>query len=375
MPDGNAYKKNVGPPKSSSPPASGASSGQSGGSGGGSGGSDKPAASQSAGPGSAGGGGGSGASPPPAQKSGSAGSGGGSGSSSPPAAKSGSAGNGGGSGSSNQGAVAKGISSAVSGGGGGSGTSKPPQCPVGKGIAHAVGGASGNSATKAAGATKAAESAGTGPVGQGDYEVGPGECMSSIALDKGYFWRTIWDHAPNSELKSVRKDPNVLLPKDLVTLPTKNEKKESGATEMRHRFVRRGEPSHFRFQAKVEDEPLRNSDYVLTIDGKKQEGVTDAEGWIEVDLPGNAHSGVLVITCEGQEYRFALNLGHMEPVTELTGVQKRLKNLGFPPGPIDGKMGPKTRSAIAQFQKSQSMEPTGELDEGTRQKLAKAHGC
>lgn len=326
MPDGNAYKKNV--TKSSSPPRG--STGQSGSIG-------------------SGGGSGSGA-PPPGASGKSTGSGGGSGASNPPAQKSGSTGSGGGSGSSDQGGI-------------------------GKGITNAVGGATGDSASKATGATKEAESVGTGPVGQGDYEVGPGECMSSIALDKGYYWRTIWDHPPNSELKSIRKDPNVLLPKDRVTLPKKNEKQEGGATEMRHRFVRRGEPSRFRFQAKVEDEPLRNSEYVLTVDGKKQEGVTDAEGWIDVDLPGNAHSGELVITCEGQEYRFALNLGHMEPVTEVAGVQKRLQNLGFPPGPIDGIMGPKTRSAIAQFQKSQGMEATGQLDEATRQKLQKAHGC
>jgi len=356
MPDGSAYKKNT--TGASKPPSSGAQSGQSGGTAGGSGGGSGGSTSN-----------------PPAQQSGSNGSGSGSGASHAPAQKAGSTGSGGGSGSGTTHSPAQ--KSGATGSGGGSGASAHPPS------AHAGGGAAnpqGQAAQKAQGAstktTKSSEELqGTGPVGQGDYEVGSGECMSSIALDKGYYWRTIWDHPPNSELKSVRKDPNVLMPKDRVTLPQKKEKQESGATEMRHRFVRRGEPSHFRFQAKVEDEPLRNSPYVLKVDGKKQEGTTDAEGWIEVDLPGNAHSGELVITCEGQEYRFMLNLGHMEPISEVIGVQKRLANLGFPPGPIDGIMGPRTRSAIAQFQKSQGAEPTGQLDEATRQKLAKAHGC
>lgn len=384
MPDGSAYKKNT--TGASKPPSSGAQSGQSGGTTGGSGGGSGGApsntpAQQSSSSGSSGGSGSGASTHAPAQKAGSAGGGGGSGSgtaSHPPAQKQGSSGSGsgsgGGPGTTNHAPAQK---AGATGSGGGSGSSTHPPSATGKsGNANPQG----QAAQKAHGTStktgKAAEELqGAGPVGQGDYEVGPGECMSSIALDKGYYWRTIWDHPPNSELKSIRKDPNVLMPKDLVTLPQKREKQESGATEMRHRFVRRGEPSRFRFQAKVEDEPLRNSPYVLTVDGKKQEGVTDAEGWIEVELPGNAHSGELVITCEGQEYRFMLNLGQMEPISEVIGVQKRLKNLGFPPGPIDGKMGPKTRSAIAQFQKSQSMEATGELDEATRQKLQKAHGC
>lgn len=377
MPDGSAYKKNT--TGASKPPSSGAQAGQSGGTAGGSGGGSggNTPAQQSGSSGSSGGSG-SGTSHAPAQKAGSSGSGTGSGSgtaSHAPAQKQGSSGSGGGSGSGTPQSAAQKSGSTGSGGGSGA-SSHPPGAHAGGGAANPQG----QAAQKAQGATTkttktAEEVQGTGPVGQGDYEVGPGECMSSIALDKGYYWRTIWDHPPNSELKSVRKDPNVLMPKDRVTLPQKKEKQESGATEMRHRFVRRGEPSHFRFQAKVEDEPLRNSPYVLKVDGKKQEGTTDAEGWIEVDLPGNAHSGELVITCEGQEYRFMLNLGYMEPISEVIGVQKRLSNLGFPPGPIDGIMGPKTRSAIAQFQKSQGAEPTGQLDEATRQKLAKAHGC
>ena len=43
-------------------------------------------------------------------------------------------------------------------------------------------------------------------------------------------------------------------------------------------------------------------------------------------------------------------------------LQSALAALGFDPGPADGKVGPKTRAAIAQWQESVGQEPTGTLD-------------
>ncbi|MEY2429487.1 MAG: hypothetical protein QOJ40_2372, partial [Verrucomicrobiota bacterium] len=45
-----------------------------------------------------------------------------------------------------------------------------------------------------------------------DYKVKDGDCLSSIAFSKGFFWETLWNHGDNSALKSKRKDPNVLSP-------------------------------------------------------------------------------------------------------------------------------------------------------------------
>jgi peptidoglycan hydrolase-like protein with peptidoglycan-binding domain len=50
-------------------------------------------------------------------------------------------------------------------------------------------------------------------------------------------------------------------------------------------------------------------------------------------------------------------------------VQMVLKDSGFDPGPIDGIIGPKTRKAIQSFQDQNSLEPTGELDKYTLDRL------
>lgn len=50
-------------------------------------------------------------------------------------------------------------------------------------------------------------------------------------------------------------------------------------------------------------------------------------------------------------------------------VQLVLEDEGFDPGPIDGILGPKTREAIKKFQMEKELEPTGEIDEQTFDRL------
>lgn len=49
----------------------------------------------------------------------------------------------------------------------------------------------------------------------------------------------------------------------------------------------------------------------------------------------------------------------------ITDLQKALAREGYDPGPIDGRMGKKTRAALTRFQQDNKLEPTGKLDEST----------
>lgn len=66
-----------------------------------------------------------------------------------------------------------------------------------------------------------------------EYAVKQGDCMESIAQKFGLFWEKIWNHPKNVKLNEQRKDPNVLYPGDVVFVPEKEDKEESGATEQR----------------------------------------------------------------------------------------------------------------------------------------------
>ncbi|HET7344039.1 MAG TPA: peptidoglycan-binding domain-containing protein [Methylomirabilota bacterium] len=50
-------------------------------------------------------------------------------------------------------------------------------------------------------------------------------------------------------------------------------------------------------------------------------------------------------------------------------AQQGLKDKGFDPGPIDGRMGPRTKAAITDFQKKENLKVTGRLDKDTKARL------
>ena len=221
--------------------------------------------------------------------------------------------------------------------------------------------------------TERPDQQGTGPVGQGDYVVKEGDCIGSIAANSGHFWETVWNDSANAELQQVRQDPNVLLPGDRVTVPPLREKQEPAETEMRHRFVRLGEPSQLQIQVLWESQdPRANEPYILEIDDEKREGVTDAAGYLRASIPPNARRAKLTFIEDDTTYD--LTLGKLDPLTESSGVQGRLTNLGFDCGSSDGVLGPRTRDALRSFQHEQGLPETGELDEKTRAKLGQVHG-
>ena len=52
-------------------------------------------------------------------------------------------------------------------------------------------------------------------------------------------------------------------------------------------------------------------------------------------------------------------------------IQLALKNAGFYDGPIDGKIGPKTKDAVVQFQESNGLKADGVVGRSTTQELGR----
>ena len=56
-------------------------------------------------------------------------------------------------------------------------------------------------------------------------------------------------------------------------------------------------------------------------------------------------------------------------MTDTRAAQEALKTQGFDPGPVDGQMGPRTRTAISDYQRRENLPVTGMLDDATMAKL------
>jgi hypothetical protein len=207
----------------------------------------------------------------------------------------------------------------------------------------------------------------SGPLGQGNYKVQQGECLSSIARDRGFFWKTLWNHPSNTEIKTKRKDPNVLLPGDLLFIPQRTAKVQSCQTDKRHKFVLKGEPCSLKLTVMIHKKPRAGEPYLLTIDGKTTTGALDGNGTLEVPIASNAKGGTLVVGSPPFEEKFDLVLGAMDPVSNGQGVQKRLENLGFDFS--ETSIG----ETIAQFQKEFGLKVTGDFDDSTRKRLEQEH--
>jgi N-acetylmuramoyl-L-alanine amidase len=205
-----------------------------------------------------------------------------------------------------------------------------------------------------------------------DYQVRQGDCMNSIAFEYGFFWETLWNHASNGELKQKRKDPNVLMEGDVVHIPDRAPKEESGATEQRHRFRRKGVPITFRVRLLQYDEPIADATYTLDVDGRIYKGRSDGDGIIEEFIQPDARSAHLLLDEQKLEYSF--NLGHLDPADTVAGAQARLNNLGHDCGAVDGVLGPRTEAALRAFQSKHEVTVTGTLNAETIDCLKKVHG-
>lgn len=209
--------------------------------------------------------------------------------------------------------------------------------------------------------------------------VRPGECISSIASQYGFFPDTIWDHADNTTLKNERGDGERLVSGDIVVVPDKVKREETGATGEKHRFRRKGVPSRLRLRVLYLEEPRASAPFRVEIHGRTVEGETDADGYLEFPIqPSDKRAHLTVGNADDQDddvvQEYDLQLGHLEPIDTLAGVQSRLSNLGYHCDRELGEMNDETHEAIRLFQEANELETIdGEINDETRDAIAALH--
>ena len=207
-----------------------------------------------------------------------------------------------------------------------------------------------------------------------EHTVLQGECLSSIAKAHGTSWQALWNAPENAALRAKRGSPDILFPGDVVTIPDAQPRIEDGSTENRHRFRVPSSVSTLRVTLRVNDKPLGEEPYELIVDGTLIEGTTDAAGLLEQPIAPAARAASLVLKKTGAVYTFLL--GHIDPITEVSGIQQRLQNLGFYIGEhVDGLYGPKTASGVRAFQEKHGLVVDGIPGPQTQSRLKEVYGC
>lgn len=205
------------------------------------------------------------------------------------------------------------------------------------------------------------------------HVVKQGEYLALIAAKYGLdSYKSIWDYPENSELKSKRKNPNILYPDDELFIPEKNPKQESIDTDQRHRFRAHGYVNKLCLLIKdAEQQPVANTDCQLTVESNSFQLTTDSEGKIETQIPTTATSGKIDI----QNVSIPISIGHLDPLDKPSGWQARLNNLGYIVGIPDPADEQQILCAVEEFQCDYGLEVDGECGPLTQQKLKEVHGC
>jgi N-acetylmuramoyl-L-alanine amidase len=210
------------------------------------------------------------------------------------------------------------------------------------------------------------------------HTVKQGETVPGIALHYGFQnWRAIYDHPNNQKLKDRRKNPNVLLPGDTLWLPERKTKEEEGETGRRHKFRLKREQQWLRIILQdVTGAVMKGVAYTLVVEGKTFESETNEEGLLEHEIPTKAQKGKLSVRKGKTVTEYELKIGHLDPEEETSGWKARLNNLGFrlgSPDEPDEESNP-VKSGVEEYQCEEKMEPSGEIDDKTRNRLKESHG-
>jgi N-acetylmuramoyl-L-alanine amidase len=211
------------------------------------------------------------------------------------------------------------------------------------------------------------------------YTVRQGDCLSSIAAAHGISdWRTIYNAPENALFRTLRPNPNLIYPGDVLEVPDPERKTESGSTEQRHRF--RAVAWGPRLRIRVLDQERRalaNATYELVIDGQRSTGVTRGDGLIDVPVPPAATAGTLSVqygdAVAKRSFQWNLRIGALDPIDTVSGMQARMRNLAFDPGPVDGIVGPLTRAGTRAFQATYSCRVDGIFGPETRGAMRREH--
>jgi hypothetical protein len=205
-----------------------------------------------------------------------------------------------------------------------------------------------------------------------------GECLVSIAKMYGFEDPgEIYQDAKNADLRRLRPNPNLLYPGDTVVIPAHDLKSFTLSTGKHHKLVVSVPKRKVRVRIlDANREPMKNLPYKLDTGARVYEGQSDGDGVVEKMVPAEVEQATLAIG----DVTMPLLLGHLNPCDEteddgISALQARLKNLGYQPGRVDGRLGPRTRAALRRFQGDNNLEVTGEADDATTKALLDNHGC
>ncbi len=218
------------------------------------------------------------------------------------------------------------------------------------------------------------------------YRVEDGACFSSVAFSHGFLPETLAALADNAWINEPGRDPHILFhgnpdaKAEAVAVPPPRAKSIEANTGNRYTVRHKGVPDYLRVQLIAPDgEPRANLPFLLEIDDPEGgppllvDGETDSNGLLEAPIPPDATRAVATLGRGRGATTVVFDIGYLEPIEYVAGVQNRLENLGYSCGSDAGKLGLATNWALRRFQAANDLPVTGKIDSATKAALLEQH--
>lgn len=212
------------------------------------------------------------------------------------------------------------------------------------------------------------------------YVVRQGDYLVKIAHAQGFDAEAVWEHEKNAALRELRGNHHILAPGDVLFFPV-TPKEELTICEGVDNSYTASVPMIevvLAFQRSpgeaLANEPCEIEGLGGGAVGRPRKEVTDGEGKLTLEVPVIVRE--IAVHFPGQNVTYAVGIGEMDPVTEASGIEKRLSNLGHGEEDLEMALDPDHCSTLAlrRFQQVNGLEATGVLDDATRAALEKGHG-
>lgn len=227
-----------------------------------------------------------------------------------------------------------------------------------------------------------------------EHKVKRGDTLSFIAEKYNTTVEKIWNSAGNSKLKQKRDSPDILFSGDVLTIPAIEEKNEDAKLESNNKFYCDVNFGEIIIKFLKYEKPRENLKYAAFFEKScfSNDDKVDDTGVVAHEVNFEEKMGVINLFPEKDSAyiaeKYTLKIGELDPLDTISGIQARLKNLGyyfenenkFPSigseKPYkDEDMDIHTKNALAVFQIENDLEPTGIYDDKTKDKLKVIHGC
>lgn len=209
------------------------------------------------------------------------------------------------------------------------------------------------------------------------YVIRQGDYLTQLAHDQGFDADEVWEHPRNEGVRQSREHRDILAPGDVLHVPRVRPTAHAISGGTTNAYRARVPLTPISIVLMNGRDPIANETcFIEGLGSEPLERRTAEDGRVSFAVPIHVRE-VRLILQEGRLV-FPVLVGHMDPITEASGVRARLQHLGyylgFQTGEDEEDEEQRLSRAIGAFQREHGIAETGTMDDETRGALRQSHG-